>query len=116
MHAVTSLNRWLGKGEMTEKNTKRYENNVNKANTMEPETSKNIAYLLGLVTLVLMVWFISRQAMNNRTEMLDKSAPKVAGEDELEGGARNPQQFDEPDEDALEEMAALLGEDSEDEA
>jgi len=48
--------------------------------------------------------------------MLDKSAPKVAGEDELEGGARNPQQFDEPDEDALEEMAALLGEDSEDEA
>lgn len=98
------------------KNTKRYENIVNKAPPMEPETSKTIAYLLGFVTLVLMVWFIARQAMNNRTTMLDKSAPKVAGEDELEGGARNPQQFDEPDEDALEEMAALLGEDSEDEA
>lgn len=83
---------------------------------MEPETSKNIAYFLGFLTLSLMVWFISRQARNNRTTMLDKSAPKVAGEDELEGGARNPQQFDEPDEDALEEMAALLGEDSEDEA
>jgi len=34
----------------------------------------------------------------------------------LEGGARHPQRFDEPDEEALEEMAELLGEDSEDEA
>ena len=42
----------------------------------------------------------------------------IAGQDEMDGGARNPQQFDEPDEDALEEMAKLLGEDddSEDEA
>ena len=47
--------------------------------------------------------------------MLESSAPKVAGEDELEGGARNPQQFDEPDEDALNEMAELLGEDDGDE-
>ena len=62
-----------------------------------------------------MVWFISRRAMDNRAEMMDSSAPKVAGEDELAGGARNPQQFDEPDEDALNEMADLLGED-EDEA
>jgi hypothetical protein len=48
--------------------------------------------------------------------MIETHAPKVAGEDELEGGARNPQRFDEPDEEALEEMAELLGEDSEDEA
>jgi len=53
--------------------------------------------------------------MDNRAEMLESSAPKVAGEDELEGGARNPQQFDEPDEDALNEMAELLGEDEESE-
>jgi hypothetical protein len=115
-HAVTSRGHWLGTAVSMGRTTKRYDNNVNKAHPMEPETSKNIAYLLGFITLALMVWFISRQAMNNRTAMLDKAAPKVAGEDELEGGARNPQQFDEPDEDALEEMAALLGEDSEDEA
>ena len=41
----------------------------------------------------------------------ESNAPKVAGEDELGGAARNPQQFDEPDEDALEEMGKLLGED-----
>ena len=29
----------------------------------------------------------------------------------LIGGAKNPQQFDEPDDDALDEMAELLGED-----
>jgi hypothetical protein len=44
-------------------------------------------------------------------KMLEDTAPKIAGEDALEGGARNPQQFDEPDDDALDEMAKLLGED-----
>ncbi len=82
---------------------------------MEPETSKNIAYIVGILSLAVMVWFISRRAMDNRAEMLESSAPKIAGEDELEGGARNPQQFDEPDEDALNEMADLLGEDEESE-
>ena len=49
--------------------------------------------------------------------MLKANAPKIAGEDALGGGARNPQQFDEPDDEALEEMANLLGEDdSDDEA
>ena len=47
--------------------------------------------------------------------MLKNHAPKVAGED-IEGGARHPQRFDEPDEEVLEEMAKLLGEDSEEEA
>ena len=46
--------------------------------------------------------------------MLKNHAPKIAGEDQLEGGARHPQRFDEPDEEALEEMAKLLGEDSDD--
>ena len=78
---------------------------------MEPETTRNISYIVGILSLAVMVWFISRRAMDNRAEMLESSAPKVAGEDELEGGARNPQQFDEPDDDALEEMAKLLGED-----
>lgn len=82
---------------------------------MEPETTRNISYIVGILSLAVMVWFISRRAMDNRSEMLESSAPKVAGEDELEGGARNPQQFDEPDEDALNEMAELLGEDEESE-
>ena len=56
------------------------------------------------------------RARKNREEMLKNHAPKVAGEDTLEGGARHPQRFDEPDDEALEEMAKLLGEDSEDEA
>lgn len=78
---------------------------------MDPDTSRNIALLLGVLTLAVMVYFITQRAMDNRTEMLESNAPKVAGEDELAGGARNPQQFDEPDEDALNEMADLLGDD-----
>ena len=80
---------------------------------MEPETTKNIAYAVMGLTLLGMVWFITQRARQNRASMLESSAPKVAGEDEMGGGARNPQQFDEPDEDALEEMAKLLGEDEE---
>ena len=82
---------------------------------MDPDTSRNIAYILGVLTLAVMVYFISRRDMENRTEMLESNATKVAGEDELEGGARNPQQFDEPDEDALNEMAELLGDDEDSE-
>ena len=50
--------------------------------------------------------------------MLESNAPKIAGEDEMSGGARNPQQFEEPDEAALDMMSELLGEveDSTDEA
>ncbi len=78
---------------------------------MEPETTKNIAYAIMGLSLLVMVWFISQRAMKNRSSMLESSGPKIAGQDEMDGGARNPQQFDEPDEDALEEMAKLLGED-----
>ncbi|MBL6733501.1 MAG: hypothetical protein ISP84_03025 [Candidatus Poseidonia sp.] len=80
---------------------------------MEPETTKNVAYILMALSLLVMVWFISQRAMKNRMSMLEASGPKIAGDDVLEGGARNPQQFDEPDEDALDEMAKLLGEDDE---
>ena len=57
---------------------------------------------------------IYKRAIENRKNMLEANAPKVAGEDVLGGGAKNPSQFDEPDEDALEEMADLLGENDED--
>jgi len=78
---------------------------------MEPETTKNIAYILMGLSLLAMGWFISQRAMKNRSSMLESSGPKIAGQDEMDGGARNPQQFDEPDEEALDEMAKLLGED-----
>ena len=78
---------------------------------MEPDTTKNLAYLAMGLTLLVMVWFISKRAMKNRMAMLEASGPKIAGDDVLEGGARNPQQFEEPDDDALDEMAKLLGED-----
>ena len=78
---------------------------------MEPETQMNIAYAVAGLTLLGMVWFITQRAKSNRADMLDSNAPKIAGADELGGGARNPQQFDEPDEDALEAMGKLLGED-----
>jgi hypothetical protein len=42
---------------------------------------------------------------------IDENAPKIAGSDVLSGGAKNPQQFDEPDDDALDQMAEILRED-----
>ena len=51
-----------------------------------------------------------RKGLENRSRMLKENAPKIAGDDELGGAAKNPQQFDEPDDEALEEMAKLLGE------
>ncbi len=90
---------------------KTMKNNASQAFVMEPETQMNIAYAVAGLTLLGMVWFITQRAKSNRSAMLASNAPKVAGDDELEGGARNPPQFDEPDEDALEEMAKLLGED-----
>jgi len=75
------------------------------------ELTKSIAYLILAVMFSGMVWFIAKRARENRQSMLDDLAPKVAGEDLLEGGAKNPSQFDEPDDEALEEMAELLGED-----
>ena len=75
------------------------------------QTTKNVAYFLFVLLCVAMAVFVAGRAGYNRARMLDASAPKVAGEDTLEGGAKLPEQFDEPDDDALDEMAELLGED-----
>jgi len=80
---------------------------------MDQDTQKNIISISLVVFLAIMVWFISRKAMQNRKQILESSGPKIAGEDELAGGARNPQLFDEPDEEALEEMAKLLEDEDE---
>lgn len=78
------------------------------------ELTKNIAYLVLAVLFLAMMRLLYQRAGENRQAMLEDAAPKIAGEDELEGGAKNPSQFNEPDEEALEEMAELLGEDDED--
>ena len=80
---------------------------------MDPDTTRNIAYIIGALALVLSGRFIQKRMVANRARMLAASEPKIAGEDVMEGGARNPQQFEEPDDEALEEMAKLLGEDEE---
>ena len=78
------------------------------------ELTKTIAYIVLVVVFVGMAWMIYKRAIENRKNMLEANAPKVAGEDVLGRGAKNPSQFDEPDEDALGEMADLLGENDED--
>lgn len=83
---------------------------------MSDETTKNVTTAILIIAFIGMMIFVAMRARKNRENMLKDHAPKVAGEDTLEGGARHPQRFDEPDEEALEEMAKLLGEDSDEEA
>ena len=83
---------------------------------MSDEATKNVTTAILIIAFIGMMIFVAMRARKNRENMLKNHAPKVAGEDTLEGGARHPQRFDEPDEEALEEMAKLLGEDSEEEA
>ena len=70
--------------------------------------TKNIAYLVLFISFCVMSWFIVTQVKRNRKSSLSKYEPKIAGDDLIIGTAKNPQQFDEPDEDALDEMAMLL--------
>ena len=58
-----------------------------------------------------MIWYITNQGRTNLARAKEDTEPAVAGSDVLEGAAKNPEQFDEPDDDALDEMAKLLGED-----
>ena len=58
-----------------------------------------------------MIYFIAKQAAQNSKSAIIDNAPKIAGSDTIVGGAKNPQQFDDPDDDALDEMAKLLDED-----
>ena len=83
---------------------------------MSDETTKNVTTAILIIAFIGMMIFVAIRARKNRENMLKNHAPKVAGDDTLEGGARHPQRFDEPDEEALEEMAKLLGEDSDEEA
>ena len=60
--------------------------------------------MIGLtIGLLVYIWKMrSRNIENSQGE------PAIAGQDVIEGGAINPEQFDEPDDDALDEMQELL--------
>ena len=73
--------------------------------------STQITYIVLGITLLAMIWYITNQGRANIARAKADSEPAVAGDDMMDGSAKNPEQFDEPDDDALDEMAKLLGED-----
>lgn len=76
---------------------------------MAGDMTTNIIYGILLLSLGGAAWFMLKKAKANKEAMMAENAPKVAGDDILEGGAKEPEQFDEPDDDALDEMGDLLG-------
>ncbi|MBB69808.1 MAG: hypothetical protein CMB28_01730 [Euryarchaeota archaeon] len=72
--------------------------------------STELTYIILGLTLLGMIWYMTNRGRANLAKAREEAAPAIAGEDQIEGAAKNPEQFDEPDEEALEEMAKLLGE------
>ena len=72
--------------------------------------STELTYIILGLTLLGMIWYMTNRGRANLAKAREEAAPAIAGEDQMEGAAKNPEQFDEPDEEALEEMAKLLGE------
>jgi|ETNmetMinimDraft_5_1059913.scaffolds.fasta_scaffold28044_4 hypothetical protein len=69
------------------------------------ETAEIGTYVMVALTigLIVFIWF-----QRQRNIEKNKDEPKIAGEDTLGGSAINPEYFDEPDDDALDEMHDLL--------
>ena len=74
-------------------------------------STAEITYIAFGLTLLAMIWYITNRGRENLARAKADAAPAVAGDDVLDGAAKNPENFDEPDDEALEEMAKLLGED-----
>tara|TARA_B110000116_G_C16540027_1_gene448223 strand:+ start:261 stop:524 length:264 start_codon:yes stop_codon:yes gene_type:complete len=68
----------------------------------------SIAYVLLLMASGALVYFIMKMIKRNQKSLLADNAPVIAGADELGGQAKDPSQFTEPDDDALDEMGELL--------
>ena len=73
-------------------------------------SSTEVTYMIFGLSLLAMIWYITNRGRANLAKAKVDAAPTIAGEDQLDGAAKNPEQFDEPDDDALDEMAKLLGE------
>ena len=55
------------------------------------------------VGLIIYIWRMRQSNIEN-----SQDEPVIAGQDELGGAAKNPEQFEDPDDDALDEMQDLL--------
>ena len=77
---------------------------------MSDQTTVTITTALAGLMFLALVGFVIWKARQNRAMALSTTAPKVAGEDPLEGGARRPEDFEEPSDEDLEMMGDLLGE------
>ena len=67
--------------------------------------------IIGMIGVTaLLVWYIMKIRNRNIAESLSKNQPLIAGQDILEGAAKNPEQFDEPDDDTLNMLGDLLEE------
>lgn len=68
------------------------------------DTAQVGTYALIIITLGLLyaIWRMRQRNLANAEEAA------VAGDDELAGGAKDPEAFEEPDDDALDEMQDLL--------
>jgi hypothetical protein len=73
--------------------------------------STELTYLILGLTLLGMIWYMTNRGRANLAKAREAAAPAIAGDDIMSGAAKNPEQFDEPDDEALDEMAKLLGED-----
>ena len=70
----------------------------------------SVSAAYGLLFLVAggLLYVVWRVMKNNQESYFQDNAPAIAGSDELGGQAKDKSQFDEPDEDALDEMADVL--------
>ena len=70
---------------------------------MEPAEIGTYAALALMAGLLVYIW---RMRQTNIANSQDE--PVIPGQDVLDGAAINPEQFDEPDDDALDEMQDIL--------
>ena len=70
--------------------------------------SVSIAYVLLFIASGALGYIIMKMIKRNQQSIIADNAPVIAGSDELGGKAKDPDQFNEPDDDALDEMGELL--------
>lgn len=70
--------------------------------------SVSIAYVVLFMASGALVYLIMKMIKRNQQSIIAENAPVIAGSDELGGQAKDPDQFNEPDDEALDEMGDLL--------
>ena len=69
--------------------------------------STELTYIILGLTLLGMIWYMTNRGRANLAKAREDAAPAIAGDDVLDGAAKNPEQFDEPDDEALDEICLL---------